>query len=52
MNQQNNVKFYLMHKALEYLVEKGAITQDEADRASRHNAEILRPDREYIRLHS
>lgn len=49
MNQQNNVKFYLMQKALEYLVEKGAITQEESDRVSRHNAEILRPDREYIR---
>lgn len=49
MNQQNNVKFYLMQKALEYLVEKGAITQDEADCTSRYNGEILRPDREYIR---
>ncbi len=55
MNQQNNVKFYLMQKALEYLVEKDVITQKEAineeerARASRYNAEILRPDREYIR---
>ncbi|QQR30701.1 hypothetical protein I5Q82_03075 [Acutalibacter muris] len=49
MNQQNNVKFYLMQKALEYLVEKDVITQKESDRASRYNAEILRPDREYIR---
>ena len=51
MNQQNNVKFYLMKKALKYLVEKGAITQEEADRTRRYNAEILRPDREYIRQH-
>ena len=49
MNQQNNVKFYLMQKALEYLVENSAITQDEAERTSRYNAEILHPDREYIR---
>lgn len=49
MNQQNNAKYYLMQKALEYLIEKGAITPEEADRTSRHNAEILRPDREYIR---
>ena len=49
MNQQNNVKFYLMQKALEYLMEKDAITQKESDRASRYNAEILQPDREYIR---
>ena len=49
MNQQNNVKFYLMQKALKYLVEKGTITKEEADRASRYNAEMLRPDKEYIR---
>ncbi|QQR30554.1 hypothetical protein I5Q82_02150 [Acutalibacter muris] len=49
MSQQNNVKFRLMQKALEYLVEKGAITKEESDRTSRYNAEILRPDREYIR---
>lgn len=49
MNQQDNVKFYLMQKVLEYLLEKGAITQEESDRTSRYNAEILHPDREYIR---
>ncbi|WP_217957897.1 hypothetical protein [Acutalibacter muris] len=49
MNQQNNARFYFMQKALEYLLEKGAIIQEEADRTSRNNAEILRPDPEYIR---
>jgi hypothetical protein len=49
MNQQNNATYYFFRKALEFLLEKGAISQDEFERASRHNAEILRPDREYIR---
>lgn len=49
MSQQNNVKFYLLQKALDFLLEKRAITQEEFERASRYNAEILHPDREYIR---
>ena len=49
MNQENNVKFYLLQKALDLLLAQGAINEEERARASRHNAEILHPDREYIR---
>ena len=49
MNQETNVKFYLLQKALDFLVEQGAINEEERARASRYNAEILHPDREYIR---
>lgn len=48
MNQENNVIFYLLQKALDFLLEQGAIKEERA-RASRYNAEILRHDREYIR---
>lgn len=49
MDNTNNVRYYLLQKTLAYLVEKGAITEDEARTTSRNNAEILHPDREYIR---
>ena len=49
MNQQNNAIFYFLRKTLEFLLEKGAISQDELERTNRHNAESLHPDREYIR---
>lgn len=49
MNNANNVKFYYMKKALVFLLENGAITQEEYERACGYNAEILRPDPEYIR---
>lgn len=49
MNQQSNARYYFMRKALEYLVQKGAISQEEADRTIRYNAEKLHPDPEYIR---
>ena len=49
MNAKNNVKYYRLKKALEFLLEMGAITQEECERACRHNAEILHPDPEYIR---
>ena len=49
MNQQNNAIYYFLQKVLEYLVEKGAISQDEFERTSKYNAENLRPDPEYIR---
>lgn len=49
MNQEKNVKFYLLQKALDFLLEQGAITKEECEDASRRNAEILHPDREYIR---
>lgn len=49
MNQENNVKYYLLQKALDLLVEQGAINEEEHARTSRYNAEILHPDREYIR---
>lgn len=51
MNQRNNVRYYYLEWALCFLFKKGAITQEEYERASRYNAEILRPDREYIRQH-
>lgn len=49
MNQQNNATYYFLRKALEFLLERGAISQEEFERASRYNAESLHPDREYIR---
>ncbi len=49
MNQQNNVRYYRLQKALDFLLEQGAISEEERERASRYNAEILHPDREYIR---
>ena len=49
MNNVNNVKCYYMKKALDFLLEKGAITQEEHKRACRYNAEILHPDPGYIR---
>lgn len=49
MNQQNNVRYYLLQKALDFLLEQGAITKEEQERTSRYNAEVLRPDWEYIR---
>lgn len=48
MNQQNNATYYFLQKALEFLLEREAISQDEFERASRHNAESLHPGREYI----
>ena len=49
VSQQNNVKYYFIQKALKFLLEKGAVTQEEFERASRYNAESLHLDREYIR---
>lgn len=49
MNVKNNIKFYYLSKALQFLLEKGAITQDEYEAVCGYNAEILQPDGGYIR---
>lgn len=49
MNLRNNINFYYLNKALLFLLEQGAITQDEYEEVNRYNAEILHPDPEYIR---
>ncbi len=49
MNIKNNIKFYYLSKALRFLLENGAITQDEYDEVCRYNAEICKPESGYIR---
>ena len=49
MNLANNIKYYYLTKALDFLLEQGAITQAEYDEVCRYNAEVLHPDSEYIR---
>ena len=49
MSLKNNIKFYYLSKALRFLLENGAITQDEYEAVCRYNAEIFQPDSGYIR---
>ncbi len=49
MNLNNNIKYYYLSKALQFLLERGAISQAEYEQIRGYNAEFLRPDSEYIR---
>ena len=49
MNLNNNVKYYYLSKALQFLLKQGAISQAEYEQVRRYNAEFLHPDSEYIR---
>lgn len=49
MNTRNNVRYYFLERAMRLLLEKEKVSQDEYERTCRRNAEILRPDPEYIR---
>lgn len=51
MNVKNNIKFYYLSKALRFLLEQGAISQEEYETVCRYNAEIFQPDGGYIRAH-
>ncbi len=48
MNIKSNVNYYYLALALRFLLERGKITEEEYGRICRYNAEILRPDSEYI----
>ena len=49
MNVKNNIKFYYLSKALRFLLEQGAISQEEYEAVYRYNAEIFQPDSGSIR---
>ena len=45
---ENFINYYYAKKALQYLLEHGLISKAECETACRYNAEIFRPEREYI----
>lgn len=48
MNLENSINYYYAVQALRILLEKGLISEEEYGKICRYNAEIYRPEREYI----
>ena len=48
MNLENSINYYYALKALQYLLERGLLTEAEYEKVCRYNADIFRPEREYI----
>ena len=45
---ENSINYYYALKALQFLLERGLLSETEYEKVCRYNAEIFRPDREYI----
>jgi len=48
VNLENSINYYYAVLALRLLLEKGLISEEEYGKICRYNAEIYRPEREYI----
>lgn len=48
MKPENRINYYYALQALQFLVERGLISEDEYGKICRYNAEIFRPGKEYI----
>ena len=48
MNLEGSVNYYYATQALRLLLERGLISEEEYGKICRYNAEIFRPEREYI----
>ncbi len=48
MNLENSINYYYALKALRYLLERGLLSETEYTKICRYNAEIFKPEREYI----
>ena len=48
MKLENSINYYYTVLALHLLLERGLISEDEYGKICRYNAEIFRPEREYI----
>ena len=48
MSLERSINYYYAVLALRLLLERGLISEDEYGKVCRYNAEILRPEREYI----
>ncbi len=48
MNLQNSINYYYAMKALQFLLERDLISEDEYEKICRYNAEIFRLEGEYI----
>ena len=48
MNVENSINYYYAKKALQFLLEEGLLSETEYEKVCRYNAEIFKPEREYI----
>ena len=48
MKLENSINYYYAKKALQYLLERGLLSETEYEKVCRYNAEIFRPERGYI----
>ena len=48
MKLENSINYYYSVLALQLLLERGLISEDEYGKNSRYNAEFFKPGREYI----
>lgn len=48
MKLENSINYYYAMKALQFLLERGLLSEAECEKVCRYNAEIFRPGREYI----
>ena len=48
MKLENSINYYYALKALQFLLEQGLLSESEYEKICRYNAEIFRPEREYI----
>ena len=48
MNLENSINYYYAKKALQYLLERGLLSETEYEKVCRYNAETFRPERWYI----
>lgn len=45
---EDSINYYYALKALQFLLEQGLLSDAEYEKICRYNAEIFRPEREYI----
>lgn len=48
MKLENFINYYYAQKALKFLLEQGCLNETEYEKVCRYNAEIFKPEREYI----
>ncbi len=48
MSLERSINYYYAVLALRHLLKKGLISEDEYGKICRYNAQIFRPEREYI----
>ena len=48
MNLENFINYYYAKKALQFLLEQGLLSETEYENVCRYNAEIFKPEWEYI----